>query len=372
MANAGSNNISVYRINAATGALAPVPGSPFPAGMRPHSIAVTPSGRFVYVTNEGPVPDYLAPGPILSLGSISAYSVNATTGALTPFLGSPYPAEGELSKIVVTPSGEFVYIATVRRVKRADVVTGDSGISAYAIDATAGTLTPVSGSPFWMGGVASLTVDPAGRFLYATRPSFRTGGDEVWAYNIDSTTGALTPVPGSPFQTRPHPQSILVEPSGRFVYVANTGGTFESPDPSLSAYAIDPTTGTLAPVPGSPFPVEKGAVTHSVTIDPSGRFLYAANSGARNISAYTLDATTGALTSVPGSPYLTGGIPTRVTGDRSGHFVYVTTTGSPQSPMGSVLAYTVDSTTGALTPVRGSPFPAGHGPRSVTTTGRIR
>jgi 6-phosphogluconolactonase (cycloisomerase 2 family) len=39
-ANYNSGDISAYAVDAATGALAPVAGSPFAAGSQPHSIAI--------------------------------------------------------------------------------------------------------------------------------------------------------------------------------------------------------------------------------------------------------------------------------------------------------------------------------------------
>src|SRR6266853_3744637 len=52
VANGGSNSISAYVIDAKSGALTPVGGSPFPAGSVPSSIAVDPSGKFAYVSNQ--------------------------------------------------------------------------------------------------------------------------------------------------------------------------------------------------------------------------------------------------------------------------------------------------------------------------------
>ena len=46
-------------------------------------------------------------------------------------------------------------------------------------------------------------------------------------------------------------------------------------------------------------------------------------------------------------------------------FAYVANAGGV---FGNVSAYTIDGTTGALTPVAGSPFAAGSQPTSVTTT----
>lgn len=77
--NEGSYDISAYRADGSTGALTPVPGSPFAAGLSPSSLAVDDTARFVYVANHGS-------------NDVSAYTLNAATGALTPLAGAPYAA----------------------------------------------------------------------------------------------------------------------------------------------------------------------------------------------------------------------------------------------------------------------------------------
>jgi 6-phosphogluconolactonase len=72
----------------------------------------------------------------------------------------------------------------------------------------------------------------------------------------------------------------------------------------VSAYTVNTTSGGLTVIPGSPFP--GGSVPYSGDIDPSGRFLYVANLFGRNISAYTINPANGTLTVVGGSPFLTG------------------------------------------------------------------
>jgi DNA-binding beta-propeller fold protein YncE len=47
VANQGSNDVSAYTINGATGALVAVTGSPFGAGTTPQSAAVSPMGQFL-------------------------------------------------------------------------------------------------------------------------------------------------------------------------------------------------------------------------------------------------------------------------------------------------------------------------------------
>ena len=75
----------------------------------------------------------------------------------------------------------------------------------------------------------------------------------VSAYTIDSTTGAITEVAGSPFAAQNYPHSVAVDPTGKFAYVVNLGNS------NVSAYTIDASTGALTPVAGSPFAAGSGS-----------------------------------------------------------------------------------------------------------------
>jgi 6-phosphogluconolactonase len=56
------------------------------------------------------------------------------------------------------------------------------------------------------------------------------------------------------------PTSVAVDPSGKFAYVANAG------DNTVSGYTINPATGALTAIAGSPF--AEGAEPFSVAVDP--------------------------------------------------------------------------------------------------------
>jgi DNA-binding beta-propeller fold protein YncE len=155
------------------------------------------------------------------------------------------------------------------------------------------------------------------------------------------------------------PFSVAVDPSGRFAYVANQG------DGTVSAYTIDSTTGALTQLGNSPFLAGRAPV--SVAVDPSGKFAYVANEcvssndcSSGTVSAYTIDSTTGALTQLSNSPFAAGAVPFSVAVDPSGKFAYVA-----NSHSNNVSAYTINSTTGALSQLSTSPFLAGRGPVSV-------
>jgi YVTN family beta-propeller protein len=99
VANTGSNNVSVFHIDPATGALNSVPGSPVVAGSEPRGIAVDPTARFVFVTNAG------------SLPSISVFGIDASTGRLTAVAGSPFSSTAAVYA-AVDASGRFLYAAS--------------------------------------------------------------------------------------------------------------------------------------------------------------------------------------------------------------------------------------------------------------------
>jgi YVTN family beta-propeller protein len=83
--------------------------------------------------------------------------------------------------------------------------------------------------------------------------------------------------------------------SPEVLYVTNHGSN------NVSGFTIDTLTGVLTPVVGSPFSAGTGPNAAAVA---AGKFLYVANSASNDVSAYAIDPNTGALTSVPGSPFV--------------------------------------------------------------------
>jgi Lactonase, 7-bladed beta-propeller len=66
--NLSSNNVSAYAINASTGALTQLTGSPFAAGYQPSGVAIDSSGKFLYVANNGSISGHYS-------GNVSAYAI---------------------------------------------------------------------------------------------------------------------------------------------------------------------------------------------------------------------------------------------------------------------------------------------------------
>jgi 6-phosphogluconolactonase (cycloisomerase 2 family) len=360
--NSGPGSISAYTIDGETGALTPVSGQPFAAGEDANSLVVSPSGTFAYVTNQGSGTD-----------AISAYTIDATTGALTQVDGSPFPYPssdgGRPTSAAVTPAGNFLYVTS----------NNDSDVAAYRINSATGVLTLVAGSPYPVTDDCTLlTIAPSGKFVYIAGGG---GSGYFSVFEINATTGALTAIAGSPFESGSDVNSVTLNPQGTilyvtissgevwiytidtssgvptlsgknrarqiptflalgggttsvtytptFAYVANQGSNTVAS--SVSAYAINASDGKITAISGSPFP-DGGAGTFafasSVAVNPSGTFAYVANEGTNNVAAYTIDTSTGALTAISCSKCSAGTGPSAVTVDPSGRFVYVTNIGS--------------------------------------------
>lgn len=284
VANYGSNNISGYAIDGTTGGLTPIAGSPFAGGGGPWSVAVSPKGGFAYVSN------------ILG-NDVSVYAVNPANGSLKEIAGSPFAAGTGPISVMQDSTGRFVYVA--------NYLSND--ISAYTVETDSGDLAPIAGSPFAAGTEPfSVAVDPLNRFVYAAN-----NGGNVSAYTIDGETGELTQISGSPFPVGDWAIPVAVDPSGRFAYVGGGNDGTDTPG-YVAGYSIDANTGALKPIPGSPFAA--GIAPWSIAVDPSAKFVYAANAffTSNNLSAYTVSSDSGELTPIPGSPFPAGQNPESV------------------------------------------------------------
>lgn len=332
-ANSGGDNLSVYRKNPATGALDAL-GAPVTVGQFPVRAAVHPSNRFLYVSNSG---------------TISAFHIDGVTGSLTTVTGSPFSEGGDPEGLAMDPAGRFLYVADPLLEK----------IKGFHINRSTGALTPFASSFPVANNVFAVAIEPSGRFLYAT-----TMGDgwfdytgRIWGFSIDSTSGALTPLSGSPWVQGPGKGtfSLHVLSSGRFLYALNREAD------EVVGYAIDLPTGALSPVPGSPFAT--GDFPQYLTTTPNGSVLYVSNTYGDSVSAYSVSATTGALTPVPGSPFLAGTGSEDLYMDPSGQLLYVA------SAIGNhVVGYSVDPSTGALAQLASSPYAAGTNPWGMAGT----
>jgi 6-phosphogluconolactonase (cycloisomerase 2 family) len=163
------------------GAFIPVPNSPVSTPIFPRTIAIDPAGKFLYATISS---SYTGPS-----NSVFAYSINALDGSLTAIPGSPFTAGENPVSAAVDASGRFLFVTN-----NANSASGNS-VSAFSIDYSTGALTAVPGSPFSTAPFpAPVATDPSGQFVYVG-----TDSDGIMAFSMNQTTGSLTPIDGGPY-----------------------------------------------------------------------------------------------------------------------------------------------------------------------------
>jgi uncharacterized protein (TIGR03437 family) len=227
VADSATNDIAAFRIDPVTGALVPVAGSPFGAGSIPAGMVISPSGRLLFVANNG--------------GGVSVYELDPTSGVPTQISGSPFTAGSAPNSVAVDPRGRYLYLVN------AAFGASNGNISVFNIGPT-GALTPITGSPYTRGTQPDyIVVDATGQFAYVSNYV----SSNVSAFTINSSTGALTPVAGSPYTVPAGTFAVAVDSRSQFVYVTSQSG-------AISAFTINSTTGALTPVAGSPFTVTGG------------------------------------------------------------------------------------------------------------------
>jgi 6-phosphogluconolactonase len=301
-----SSEIIAFREDPNSGALVELAGSPITAGPEVQSLAMHPSGKYLYAANAGQ-------------NNVSLFTISG--GSLTEV--TPRTNAGTVPTLaVMDPSGNFLYVGN----------SGTQDISVYSISASNGMLTPVaqtSGATTPIGvSPLNMAVSPSGDYLFVTGQ-----GAQGYVEAFPLSQGVLgTPVTGSPFLTGNNPYGLAVAPSGSYLYTAN------KLDNSISEFTI--TSGVLAPLPNSPIG-EAYSAPVSVWIDPTSTYLYAANQGSPpNLIGYTVGSD-GGLTELSTSPFTTATGPSFIAGDPSGKYLFV----GNQSTSSSVESFSIDAGT---------------------------
>jgi 6-phosphogluconolactonase (cycloisomerase 2 family) len=304
----------------------------------PVAQAATKVSKYAYVAQNDEIVTYTI-NPDGGLRIVQAIASGQATPAQTA--GTPF----------VSPSNKFVYNLTG--------VNGSQSIWGYKIGSN-GTLTQIAGSPFASTGATSLAFIPNGKFAYAVdwTPNSETYSEYVEEFSVNTSTGALTSI-GTVFSGQ-DTVDVVVNAKGTFAYVVNIMSQ------SISTFSINPTTGLLTAITGSPVSVPGAPVVD--LLSANGKYLFSVNFASSHqtgsISVFTVNAKTGALTLLSNNLFpsgwgYSGG---NATLDPSGKFLYV---GSAISGEDGLDAFSVDEANGTVAPI--GLYSAGTGTYGVTT-----
>ncbi|NOT27989.1 MAG: lactonase family protein [Acidobacteria bacterium] len=274
------------------------------------------------------------------------------------------------SFLAVHPDGRHLYAA--------NEVSSYEGrqtgaVSAFAIDRDSGLLTPLNQQSSGGAGPAHLIVDRTGRVVLVAN----YGGGSVAALPIRSDGHLAVPASvnshtGSSIhptrQAKPHAHSINVDESNRFAYAADLGID------KMIIYKLDPAAATLTPHTPASVAVAPGSGPRHFAFHPTRPYAYLLNEMLLTITAFNHDATSGALSEVLTLSTLPPGVDAQsefsgaeVQVHPSGRFLYASNRGHD-----SITVFAIDQSTGRLTfvgsePTQGS-FPRGFG---IDPTGRL-
>ncbi|MFZ3333537.1 MAG: lactonase family protein [Candidatus Acidiferrales bacterium] len=300
------------------------------ATVDPSFLAVSPDRHFLYAINET---DHFNGQPT---GGVTAFSIAPATGKLTLLNQVSSLAPGP-AYITLDRSGHFVLVANY----------GEGSVAVYRIqpDGRIGDSTAFvrhygsSVNPDRQKGphAHSIAMSPDNRFAVVAD----LGLDELLVYPFDAAQGAL----GAPrvIKTDPGvgPRHLTLASSGKFVYVVNEMQS------SLTVYSYDANNGAMAPLQKistlpSSFHGENTAA--EVVVAPSGKFLYASNRGDDNsIAVFRVNQAKGTLTLVEFVP--TGGkTPRNFAIDPSGKWLLAANQDS-----NDIVTFRINPKTGRLT-----------------------
>jgi 6-phosphogluconolactonase len=282
--NAQTNSVSGFQVG--TGVLTNLPNMPYDLGFSPAAMVVHPSNKFLYVAGVSSIFMY----SIGSDGSLSAASVGAGV------------AVASVNSIDISPDGNWLFALDVTQ----------QIVDEYQINQTTGALAVLTPVPYTLASGAwspkAIRVAPTGGYVFL---ALGTGGDVVMSLN--TTTGALlqTQVLGLG-STQTSDNALAINSAATYLYVARSGA-----NGGLAVYSIG-TNGGLNAVAGSPFAA--GVQPFSVVLDVSGKYVYVANGNDGNISGYLIGSGS-VLTALAGSPYPSGAQVEALGRDNSGNYI---------------------------------------------------
>ena len=329
-ANAGGNSISGFA-NDGTGALTPVPGSPFAVAGQPFGIAAAPNHQFLYVTS-------------FQNNQVNEFLISAASGIITP-LACPTVATTDVQplKIAINPAGTLLY--TINQV---------GSVTGFAINATTGCLTVISTTLTDTVGRA-ITIDQSGQFLYVA-----TGGGGIDAFSIGAT-GVLTRLAIAGFDSGTGTMLAVKAVPTFELLMATDGGSTNN----LRTFNINTVSGVLTPIvttaPGSS-PANPSAIAFNTPLNATTPLFYIANTASNNLTVSNVDATGAIGTTSFTVPVATGPIDLAV--DPTGKFLYVANNGSNTVSVFNANISAANATTALI-----STSPTGGGPESIVVVG---
>jgi 6-phosphogluconolactonase len=273
---------------------------------------------------------------------IYLYRMNSFSGELKP-LGV---AKGIDDPSYLTIDGNRKFLYSVN--ETSEFLGKKTGaVTAFAIDQRSGELKKLNQQPSHGTSPCYITVDPSGKFVLVA--NYSSGSLAVLPIQSDGSLGESSDVvqhqgsgPNQKRQEGPHAHCIVLDRSGKYAYAADLGLD------KVMIYHFDAKAGKLTPNT-QPFAQTKpGAGPRHFVIHPSGKFAYVINEIDSSLTGFTYDGSKGTLTELQ----TVSTLPEGFQGENScadihihpsGRYLYGSNRGHD-----SIVAFTIDVRSGKL------------------------
>lgn len=287
-------------------------------GFVPKWIQFDSTGQYLYVL-DGFSPAY-NPGAFAGQatdynGSVTAFSVDGTTGKLT-LVTNPNVKIGGINttyyEVGTTPLAMKSVGSCLFTVNSANQT-----LTPYIVG-SGGALTPYASVTFPVGSTNITSINGSGSFMLLTdNQGSTTAAGRIYFLSIGSGCSP-SPVTGSPFANLPNtfnPSYSIIDNSSKYVYVLNKSttvtGTTTTSYSSISAFTISSNNSELQQITTS------GSSTYAVGSSPvcmvedtSNQYIYVSNFQDSTLTGKVIDQNTGALSDLSrGSSFKTVGNP---------------------------------------------------------------
>jgi len=319
----------------------PVIGKLSPLGVAaesedPSFVAVHPSGKYLYAVNEI---DHFGGQ---KSGALSSFAIDSKSGKLTLLNQASTQGAGPCY-ISLDKTGKFVLVANYDGGSIAVFpIREDGGLaaaSAFVLHSGSSVDKERQEGPHahWIG------TSPDNRFALAAD----LGLDEILVYRFNSAKGTLAPdtPPFAKLNPGAGPRHLAFHPNGKFAYVLTEMGS------SVTAFAYKAGKGSLSPLQTvstlSILRKDYSGVKEAaeIAVHPNGKFLYASNrAGIDSISTFSIDPVKGTLKLKDEYPTM-GKTPRNFAIDPTGKFLL-----AANQESNNIVIFRIDSTTGALSP----------------------
>lgn len=256
----------------------------------PSWMAIHPNGKYLYAVNE--ISNFNGG----TSGSVSAFSINRTTGDLTP-LNVVSSQGGGPAHLSVDPMGQFVFVANYGGGSIAVLPIQSNGALANAsfVQVDVGSVGPTKATNAPPGSFAisghdaphahMIQADPAGKFVLHVD----LGQDRIYSWLLNRATGQLSPNATKSFTSVPPgdgPRHIAFHPNGRWLY------SLQEEASTLLFYNYDAPSGVLTQqqmISTLPAGFVGTNFTSEVRVSQDGKSVFAANRLHDTIAAFSVD-----------------------------------------------------------------------------------